>query len=235
MATLDIVAFVVFVIFWLGLEPLMGGLWPGSNGIVVDMRTVRRAWMREVLTRDNNFIGDAAIIGHVINSASFFGSANLLILVGLGGTLFVDPPVAVENGLILAMTTPVPTWLVHAKVLLVLATLTRGLSDFIWAVRQLNYCLAAIGASPSRSEERDIDAWTDALAAVLNPALRTFSAGVRSYYFTFAAAAWIFGPTAFLVGTLFSSCLLFWRQTYSDTAKGVKAIKRLLDAQEDTR
>ncbi|AWI62495.1 hypothetical protein AB395_00006873 (plasmid) [Sinorhizobium fredii CCBAU 45436] len=47
----------------------------------------------------------AAILDHTINSASFFGSANLM------------------------------------------ATLLPGLSDFIWSVRQINYCLAAIGAT----------------------------------------------------------------------------------------
>jgi uncharacterized membrane protein len=233
-ATLDIIALAVFVVFWFSLEPLMGGLLPGSNGIVVDMRTVRRGWMREVLTRDNNFIGDAAIIGHVINSASFFGSANLVVMVGLGGALFVEPPAAVQNGLISVLTGPEPAWAVHAKILLVLATLLRGLSDFIWAVRQLNYCLAAIGASPSRQEQRDLERWTDALTTVLNPALRTFSAGVRSYYFTFAAAVWILGPIPFVVATLFSSGLLFWRQTYSETAKGVKAVRALLDAQSSS-
>jgi uncharacterized membrane protein len=229
MNTVDIVAICIFMICWIGMEPLMGGLWPGSNGIVVEMRTVRRGWMREVLTRDNNFIGDAAIIGHVINSASFFGSANLLIIVGLSGSLFMQPAAAVQNGLIAFMTTPSPTWFVQAKVVVVLATLLRGLSDYVWAVRQLNYCLAAIGASPSRDEERDLEGWTDALTMVLNPALRTFSAGVRSYYFTFAAAMWIFGPFAFLVATVFATVLLFWRQTYSDTAKGVKAVRLLLD------
>jgi uncharacterized membrane protein len=110
-----------------------------------------------------------------------------------------------------------------------MATLLRGLSDFIWAVRQINYCLAAIGASPSREEQRDIAAWTDALTMVLNPALRSFSVGVRSYYFTVAAAFWFFGPIPFIVATLLGTGLLVWRQSWSDTAKGVMAIRKLLD------
>lgn len=212
----------------------MGGLWPGSRGIVVEMQVVRRGWMREVLTRDTNFIGDVGIVGHVINSSSFFGSANLLVMVGLSGTLFIEPPAAVQNGIIGLIGSPTPTWFIHAKILLVLATLLRGLFDFIWAVRQLNYTLAAMGASPSRAEERDIEAWTDALTMVLNPGLRTFSAGVRGYYFTFAAAMWVFGSPVFIAATLFAAGLLFWRQTYSDTAKGVTAVSRLIEnAQEE--
>lgn len=111
-----------------------------------------------------------------------------------------------------------------------MATLLRGLSDFIWAVRQINYCLAAIGASPSREEDRDITAWTTALTLVLNPALRSFSVGVRSYYFTVAAAFWFLGPVALMVATTCCVALLLWRQTWSDTAKGVSAIRKLLDS-----
>jgi uncharacterized membrane protein len=105
----------------------------------------------------------------------------------------------------------------------------QELSDFIWAVRQINYCLAAIGASPSRQEERDLVAWTHALTLVLNPALRSFSVGVRSYYFTVAAAFWFLGPLPFLAATTACVSLLIWRQSWSDTAKGVAAIRQLLE------
>lgn len=230
MGTLNIAALVVFIVAWVALEPLLARGWPRpSDSLSVDMVRVRTAWMRETLTRDNNFIGDAAIIGHTINSASFFGSANLIVIIGLGGALFMTPDYGGGNGLIAMFAAADPVWLFQSKVLLVIATLLRGLSDFIWAVRQLNYCLGAIGASPARQEERDIDAWTNALTMVLNPALRSFSVGVRSYYFTVAAAFWFLGPIAFLLATAFGVGLLVWRQSWSDTAKGIMAIRKLLD------
>jgi len=230
MSILDIGSIALFIIAWVALEPLMAIGWPRPNdSLSVDMVLVRSAWMRETLTRDNNFIGDAAILGHTINSASFFGSANLIVIVGLSGALFVEPNYGHGDGLIAMFAAKGPVWFFQAKVLLVVATLLRGLSDFIWAVRQLNYCLAAIGASPSRQEERDIEAWATALTMVLNPALRSFSVGVRSYYFTAAAAFWFLGPVPFAVATVFSVGLLVWRQSWSDTAKGVMAIRKLLD------
>ncbi|MGO7565626.1 DUF599 family protein, partial [Rhizobium johnstonii] len=68
------------------VEPLMAAGWPRKNdSLSVDMVRIRSAWMREVLTRDNNFICDAAILGHTINSASFFGSANLIVIAGPQG------------------------------------------------------------------------------------------------------------------------------------------------------
>lgn len=230
MQYLDWVAIVLFMVMWVGMEPMMAIGWPRrANSLLLDMMRVRKAWMREVLTRDNNFIGDAAILGHTINSASFFGSANLIVIVGMSSALFMEPTVGAETGIIAKFTAMGPTWLFQCKVLLVMATLLRGLSDFIWAVRQINYCLAAIGASPSREEQRDIEAWAEALTLVVNPALRSFSVGVRSYYFTVAAALWFLGPIPFLIATLSCVGLLVWRQSWSDTAKGIMAIRKLLD------
>lgn len=226
---LNVAAIVFFLLVWVAVEPLMAMGWPRRNdSLSVDMVRIRAAWMREVLTRDNNFIGDAAILGHTINSASFFGSANLIVIVGLSGALFMEPNYG-SGGLIAMFAAQDPAWFFQCKVLLIMATLLRGLSDFIWAVRQINYCLAAIGASPSRDEDRDIAGWTNALTLVLNPALRSFSVGVRSYYFTVAAAFWFIGPIPFIVATILSVGVLIWRQSWSDAAKGIMAIRKLLD------
>lgn len=226
---LNVAAIVFFLLVWVAVEPLMAVGWPRNNdSLSVDMVRIRAAWMREVLTRDNNFIGDAAILGHPINSASFFGSANLIVIVGLSGALFMEPNYG-SGGLIAMFAAQDPAWFFQCKVLLIMATLLRGLSDFIWAVRQINYCLAAIGASPSRDEDRDIVGWTNALTLVLNPALRSFSVGVRSYYFTVAAAFWFIGPIPFIVATILSVGVLIWRQSWSDAAKGIMAIRKLLD------
>jgi uncharacterized membrane protein len=74
MDLLNLFAILVFLTVWIALEPLMALGWPRKNdSLSMDMVRIRAAWMREVLTRDNNFIGDAAILGHTINSASFFG------------------------------------------------------------------------------------------------------------------------------------------------------------------
>jgi uncharacterized membrane protein len=227
---LDWIAIALFLVTWAALEPLMALGWPRrKDSLMLDMVHIRRAWMREVLTRDTNFIGDAAILGHTINSASFFGSANLIVIVAMSSALFMQPTAGLQSGIITMFAPIEPLWLFQCKVLLVMATLLRGLSEFIWAVRQINYCLAAIGASPSREEVRDIDAWTHALSLMINPALRSFSQGVRSYYFTVAAALWFMGPVAFLIAIAGSVGLLVWRHSWSDAAKGVMEVRKLLD------
>lgn len=224
----DVIAVSIFLVLWIALEPLLEGM-KRRGAIPRSMEVIRRAWMREVLTRDSNFIGDASIIGHTINSASFFGSANLLVVMAVGGSLFIDPRSIPGTGLVSLLSSEAPAWLIQAKIVLVIATLLRGLSEFVWAVRQLNYCLAAIGSSPSKNEDRNLEAWIDALSSVANPALKTFSRGVRSYYFTFAAIAWFLGPWALMAATAFSALLMFWRHISSDAARGLNRIRDLLE------
>jgi uncharacterized membrane protein len=228
MTLMDVYAVSLFLLVWIALEPLLERMKRKST-IPRSMEVIRRAWMREVLTRDTNFIGDAAIVGHTINSASFFATANLLVMMAVVGSLFVDPASIAKMGLHATFSEGSAPWIIQVKIILVFGTLLKGLSDFVWAVRQLNYSLAAIGCSPSKNEDRDLEAWTDALSSVVNPALKTFSRGVRSYYFVFAAILWFLGPWIFALGTLLSAALMSWRHTSSETARGLSRVRELLD------
>ena len=66
---------------------------------------------------------------------------------------------------------------------------------------------------------------------ILNPALSSFNAGVRGYYFALAAGAWLLGPEAFSVVTLGAVGLLVWRQSASRAAKGIRTWRRLIEDQ----
>ena len=123
----------------------------------------------------------------------------------------------------------VPMKLLEAKLALVLVCLARGLLDFIWSIRQLNYALALIGAAPEVHTEADRVALGDAAADLLNPALSAFSQGVRGYYFALAAAAWLFGPLWLALGVTAAFCLLVWRQAGSPAARAIRNARRLLE------
>src|SRR5690606_16252883 len=119
--------------------------------------------------------------------------------------------------------------LFEGQLALVILTLSRGLLDFIWSIRQMNYCLAAFGAAPVEADPKLQREYGDRTTELLNPALRAFSNGVRGYYFALAAAAWVFGPAAFITATLGATLLLLWRQRRSPAAKGVRALRELLE------
>jgi uncharacterized membrane protein len=117
----------------------------------------------------------------------------------------------------------------EAKIGLVVIALARGLLDFVWAIRQLNYCVALFGAAPGIGEAK-AQAFNDATRSVLNPALSAFNRGVRSYYFALAAAAWLIGPWGMIAAAIWAVALLAWRQTSSEAAHGVRAAREILES-----
>lgn len=221
----DIAALTLFLAIWLFYEPLLPRLTGGRRPLNENMVGVRRAWMMALVRRDIRLM-DSQFLGHTINSASFFGSANMIAIAALGGFMFGGD--TKWQGLSeLEFVRPGPVWLMEIKVALMLLALARGMLDFVWAIRQLNYCLAAIGALPDSIDETLRPRWADALSAMLNPALRTFSRGVRAYYFALAAAGWFFGPFALAIASLTAASLLAWRQTRSEAAEGIARISVL--------
>lgn len=227
MTMLDWAALALFFLCWLGYDPLLRLLARRSGVLNDDMLTVRHAWMTAMTHREVRLL-DSQLLGHSINSGSFFASSNLLLIAAVGGILFGGETALKSFAAVGAEAVPVP--LMEAKLALVLACLARGLLDFIWSIRQMNYTLALIGAAPEIHAQADRVAFGDATARVLNPALASFSQGVRGYYFALAAAAWLFGPLWLAAGVGSAFALLVWRQAASPAARAIRAARRLLDA-----
>jgi uncharacterized membrane protein len=231
MSPIDIAALAFFLAAWLFYQPLLKRLGRRGGMINTDMTVIRARWMTNMAARENRFI-DSQLMGHVLNSASFFASANLIVIAAAAGALFksADTYRTVAH---LAVTETGPRWLFEAKLALVVAALARGLLDFIWAIRQMNYTLAAIGAAPPPSSDPAlVRAYGGAAAQVLNPALTAFNNGVRGYYFALAATAWLLGPWALIAGVAGAVLLLFWRQSRSNAARGVRRLRGLLEGIE---
>lgn len=230
MTSWDWAALAAFVVCWFGYEPFIRRLSHRSGALVTDMTVVRLAWMRAMVRRDMRLM-DSQLLGHTINSASFFGSANLILIAAVAGALFGGEALrsATELGVLSRGTSHV---LFEAKLALVIVCLARGFLNFIWSIRQLNYTLALMGAAPEQTSPARAEAFADAAATVLNPALSAFNQGVRGYYFALASAAWLFGPAYFLVATLGAVGLLGWRQARSRAALGVRKARALLETPE---
>lgn len=226
MTTLDYVALGLFFVCWLGYDPLLKLLARRSGTLNDDMTIVRRVWMTAMTHREIRLV-DSQLMGHSINSASFFASTNLLLIAAVGGILFGGQ--AALEGFASVGAEAVPTRVLEAKLALILICLVRGLLDFIWSLRQMNYSLALIGAAPEIHSEADRVALGEAATNLLNPALGAFSQGVRGYYFALAAAAWLFGPLWLAAGVAASFCLLVWRQSGSPAARAIRSARRLLE------
>jgi uncharacterized membrane protein len=221
----------LFALIWLFYEPILKHVSRRTGAITLDMPPVRAAWMRAMTRREVRLL-DSQLLGHAINSASFFASANLILIAAVAGALFgggIDLGPVKDFGAALGSSKQL-----EAKLGLVTVCLSRGFLAFIWSIRQLNYCLALLGAAPEGADEARSGAFADAAAEVLNPALSEFSHGVRAYYFALAAGAWLFGPVPLAVATLGAFALLGWRQARSPAARGIRRTRELLE-QENSR
>ena len=227
LTTADWTALAIFLAAWILYEPLRRAGGRRGGLINTDMLVVRRAWMANMVVRENRFM-DGQLLGQVLNSNSFFASSNLILIAGATGLLFHGAE-SYRTAATLIVVKASSRALFEAQVGLIALTLARGLLAFIWSIRQLNYCLAAFGAAPSAAGGAANDAYAAAAANLLNPALSAFTAGVRSYYFAAAAAAWLFGPWAFMGATVLVVALLLWRQRRSPAARAIASLRRLLE------
>lgn len=226
---LDLAALVFFLGAWLAYEPVLHALTRGRM-INSDMTRVRHFWMTGMARRDNRLL-DGQLLGHALNSASFFASSNLILIAASAGALFGgERSFASASSLILVHTSS--RALFELQVGLVVICLARGLLAFIWSIRQINYCLAVLGAAPENLPREIQDAYGDAAGRLLNPALSAFNAGVRAYYFALAAAAWLFGAPIFIAVTLGAVALLVWRQKRSPASAALAEIRGLLENQD---
>lgn len=226
MMMLDWIALGVFLLVWIGYDPLLGVIARHAGSLNADMLIVRDAWMRAMTVRQMRLV-DSQLMGHTMSSASFFASTNLILIAAVAGVLFGGEH-AIRS--IMAISHDVaPMRLLEGKLALVLLTLARGLLDFVWALRQLNYTVALIGAAPEIGEDVDREAFGATVAKVLNPALSSFNRGVRGYYFALAAAAWLFGSIWLLLSVVSVMGLLLWRQSASPAAQAVRSARRMLE------
>ena len=229
--TSDLAALGLFAIAWLFYEPLLSAFGKRRGGVLnTDMTVIRGAWMVTATGREVRLM-DGQLLGHALNSASFFASSNLLLIAAAAGALFGgDSTFRSVSALEVVRTSS--RLLFEVQLALVLITLARGLLDFIWSIRQLNYCIAALGAVPEPLPQPERAVYGAVLTRLLNPALGSFNSGVRGYYFALAAAAWLFGPLAFIVATLGAVGLLFWRQRSSPAAVAIHDFRRMIEARD---
>jgi uncharacterized membrane protein len=225
---LNIAALSLFGVAWLFYQPLLNLLSRrGGAAINTDLTVVRSAWMRNMARRTNRFM-DGQLLAQTLSSTSFFASSNLILIAAAAGVLFGGQS-SFHNVSSLVVVKTSSRVLFELQIGLVLLTLARGLLDFIWGIRQLNYVLAVIGATPEDIDDAGHHAFGDLAGRLLNPALHSVNSGVRGYYFALAAAAWLFGPWTFMAATVGAVSLLLWRQRRSPAAKAIAELRSLLE------
>lgn len=228
MSALNLAALGFFLVCWLFYQPLLQALARRGGGVLnSDMTVIRTVWMRNMAGRENRFM-DGQLLGHALSSASFFASSNLILIAAVASALFGGER-TFRSASSLEVIQTSSRILFEGQLALILLTLARGLLEFMWSIRQMNYCLAAFGAAPMVSTPEAQKVYGDTAARLINPALSSFNQGVRGYYFALAAAAWLFGPIACIGVTAGAVALMLWRQRRSPAARAVADLRKLLE------
>ncbi|MEE3626119.1 DUF599 domain-containing protein [Nitrospirillum sp. BR 11752] len=222
LAPLDLLALLTFFGLWGGYNVIFR--LPGAPASLnLHMRTVREVWMRNMQARDTRLL-DGQLLGHLIQSVSFFASTTVLLIAGdLSALVNADRLAALVDKMHVASTASGA--LIEVKLFLLLGVLVYAFFQFTWAVRQYNYTCALIGAMPDATNHPpsvDVEEAADAAAALLSLAVQSFNAGVRAYYFGFAALGWFVHPLAFMASTALVIVVLVRRHFHSRAFHAVR-------------
>ena len=210
----------IFLMWWL-YSPLLN--WLGHGTLNAQLHVVRLKWMRMMLnSRRESRVFDGILLGHINSSMSFFGSATLIVLAGLVGTLASINHVhasLTEMAFFPAISLGLFT-VYFAGITLIMAI---NFFSFTYALRKLSYTLAMIGgldeAPANTSQAKVMIAQT---ASVLTSAVTSLNNGIRGFYMAIAALFLFAGPWVSIVMTLGVGLLLFYRQGWSSEALAIE-------------
>ena len=195
-----------------------------SGSLNEQLSTVRAQWLRLSIGRGQKPF-DAILLGHIVNSIAFFGSATMIVLAGVV-TLFANVKSVHGTASELTLTdgSTFELFVIHFTVLSVVLALS--FFSFTYAMRKLIYVLALVGALPEGTLDDHGEAcraeMVNCAATVLSEALKTFNFGIRGYYYAVAALGLFVSPWLCLVLTAIATTILMYRQIGTRTAAAVQ-------------
>lgn len=227
---LHIAAIGLLAAAWAGYTPLLAAFARGT--LNVQLGVVRTRWIAISVGRDNRTF-DAVMLGHIIHSVAFFGSATLIVLAALVGTL---ASVTSVHGIVveLPMIDAMSLELFALKLAVIFLLLLASFFSFTYALRKLIYAVALAGGLPE-AEIQEVPAegarhdMVEATGTVLTEAVKSFNSGIRGYYFAVAALFLFIGPIPSMVATVAVLALLAYRQIGTRTARAIGRYVKAMD------
>ena len=223
---LHLFAVALIFITWGLYSPILN--WLGHGTLNAQLHVVRLKWMRMLLaSHREKRVFDAILLGNISSSMSFFGSATLIVLAGLVGTLAQIN--RVHTSLIeMAFFPPISLGLFTVYFSAITLVMAMSFFSFTYALRKLSYTLAMIGGlDEAPADTPQAKTMISQTAMVLTSAVTSLNNGIRGYYTAVAALFLFAGPWPSIVMTLGIAVLLFYRQGWSTEAL---AIERYVEA-----
>lgn len=206
---------------WIGLGT-WSGLWlvyqvmaerPSARrpSIAAAIRPYRRVWMQQAFTRENR-VADAALVGNLMQSATFLASTTLLVLGGLFALLGgMDQSAKVLQSLPFAQKTPVHLFELKAMVLALV--LVYALLRFTWSIRQFNLVVILLGAFPPPPPVSIEPPLPVRQATRMNElAGSNFTQGLRAYYYGVPILLWLVNPWMLIAGSIAVTVITYYME-----------------------
>lgn len=213
------VAVVALLVCWFAYSLLLATL--GRGSLNSQLAVIRRHWMTAATRRAAKPF-DAVLLGHIINSIAFFGSATLLVLAGVL-SIFVSLKSTHATLSELHFVAATSLELFALQIGFLAFVLALCFFSFTYSLRKLIYTIALIGALPDVSDDCPTrDTMAAAASLVLSEAIRTFNFGIRGYYYAIAAVCMLLSPYACLAATAVVSGILLYRQLATPTAHAIQ-------------
>ena len=226
-STLDQVAVALLLLGWQGMGFWIensGGRHPSVSWLMADYR---RAWMQTMLDRDPR-IFDSQILAMLRQGTTFFASATMIAMGGcmalLGNT---DKLITLADDLTFDRT-PEIVW--EIKIILLLGFLASAFFKFVWSNRLFAYCAVVMGTVPN---DRDAPGGARQAGELNITAARSFNRGLRAIYFALAAAAWLIGAEALIVGSVIVTVIVGRREFASQSRRIL--LSNMPELSEDAR
>jgi uncharacterized membrane protein len=200
------------------------------------LHVVRLRWMRMSLeSHRENRVFDGILLGQLSASMSFFGSATLIVLASLLGTLAGIGGVHAALSR-LAFFPPLSLGLFtlyFASLTLIIAV---SFFSFTYAIRKLGYTTAMIGGlNEARTANAHSQVMIAQTAVVLTESVKSLNNGIRGYYFAVASLFLFAGPYQAIIMTLLIAGVLLYRQGFSTEALAIERYVESMNAYEVDR
>jgi len=227
LSPIDLVALGVFACFWYGYTTFARRRARTTHCLSSILRSLRIDWMA-TLTRKEHQVADAALLGNVERTVTFFASSTILVLAGVL-TVLSSSEKLVEVLHSIPFTADTSVEKIQLKLFLLALIFVFAFFKFTWAIRQFGFVSVLMGVAPQyrspdyTEEQRDM--FVRHSAKVLDQAGHEYNNGLRAYYFAMAFLCWFIHPGLLIGATLLVVWVLYRREYRSRILRSLLATK----------
>lgn len=194
------------------------------------LSALRGKWMQAVVAKEQH-IADAALIGNVERTVTFFASSTIFILAGIL-TVTASNEAFVRVLQTLPFTSEQSQSLVLIKLAGLSIILVYAFFKFTWAVRKFGFVSVLLGMAPTMSQEAvtavEKQQFAHHTAKIIDQAGQEYNYGLRAYYFALGYLSWFISPWLLILSGITVTAILYRREYRS------RVLKALLGAQGKT-